>query len=138
MKNNLKLIDGETGKELKGRSKIVRAKYIIIQEGVTSIGEWAFAHCTSLTCITIPDSVTSIGASAFHNCTSLTSIIIPNSVTSIGKDAFLFCNSLGDVHYNGTKHEFRQISKYFVNISSLKTIHCIDGDYSLIDQKNKF
>ena len=97
MKNNLKLIDGETGKELKDRSETLRAKYIIIQEGVTSIGEYAFYNCTSLTSITIPDSVTSIGENAFSGCTSLTSITIGNSVTSIGKYAFLGCTSLTSI-----------------------------------------
>ncbi len=61
---------------------------------VTSIGEYAFAYCDSLTSVTIGDSVTSIGENAFRNCDSLTSVIIPNSVTSIGKYAFGSCNSL--------------------------------------------
>ncbi|ORX76707.1 hypothetical protein BCR32DRAFT_248534 [Anaeromyces robustus] len=61
---------------------------VIIEKGVTSIGENAFYECTSLTSITIPNSVTSIGEFAFYECTSLTSITIPNSVTSIGWSAF--------------------------------------------------
>ena len=64
---------------------------------VTSIGDYAFALCESLTSITIPNSITSIGKAAFFCCTSLPSITIPNSVTSIGEVAFQGCESLMSV-----------------------------------------
>ena len=70
---------------------------IIIEDGVTSIGEVAFSFCGSLTSITIPDSVKSIGSSAFWSCDSLTSITIPDSVTSIGSGAFEQCDSLTSI-----------------------------------------
>ena len=71
---------------------------IIPNDGsVTSIGDYAFYNCSSLTSITIPDSVTSIGNSAFYWCGSLTSISIPDSVTSIGDSAFYDCNSLTSI-----------------------------------------
>ena len=65
---------------------------------LTSIGEYAFDHCTTLTNVTIPNSVTNIGMSAFQNCGSLTSITIPDSVTHIGNFAFIGCDGLKDVH----------------------------------------
>ena len=72
-------------------------KTVKIQNGVTSIGDYAFDNCTSLTRIEIPSSVTSIGREAFEKCERLTSIEIPSSVTSIGWNAFAYCTSLTDV-----------------------------------------
>ena len=70
---------------------------LIIPNSVTSIGNYAFGGCSSLTSIEIPNSVTSIGNSAFSGCTGLTSIEIPNSVTSIGDMAFCYCSSLTSI-----------------------------------------
>ena len=93
---------------------------IVVEEGVTSIGNFAFEGCSalasvkipngvtsiegdtfrgcdSLKSVTIPDSVTSIGGDAFRHCSSLTSVTIPDSVTSIGSSAFEYCSSLTSV-----------------------------------------
>ena len=64
---------------------------------VTSIGDWAFENCGSLTSIDIPDSVTSIGDCAFSDCDALMSIDIPNSVTNIGNEPFVNCESLRSI-----------------------------------------
>ncbi|MBO4804824.1 MAG: leucine-rich repeat domain-containing protein, partial [Paludibacteraceae bacterium] len=74
-----------------------KIKKIVIENGVTSIGQEAFTHCVSLTSITIPNSVTSIGKFAFKGCSELESITIPNSVTSIGDRAFFGCESLTSI-----------------------------------------
>ena len=65
-----------------------------IPNSVTTIENWAFGGCNSLTSINIPNSVTTIGEGAFWGCDSLTSINIPNSVTTIGNSAFRICKSL--------------------------------------------
>ena len=72
-------------------------KRIIVGDSVTTIGEYAFSYCSSLTSITIPNSVTTIKEYAFSNCSSLTSVTIPNSVTTIGGWAFSICSSLTSV-----------------------------------------
>ncbi len=70
---------------------------ITIPEGVTGIGEGAFRDCINLVNVTIPDSVTSIGEYAFCNCVGLTGITIPEGVTSIGDSAFSGCAGLTDI-----------------------------------------
>ena len=72
-------------------------KQINIQEGVTSIGNYAFYDCRNLTSIEIPNSITYIGDYAFHGCTSLASVTIPESVTSMGRYVFEYCNSLTSI-----------------------------------------
>ena len=76
-----------------GRSQ---STYVILSS-VTSIGDWAFGYCGSLTSITIPSSVTSIGDETFAYCSSLTSVTIPSSVTTIGRLAFDGCRSLTSI-----------------------------------------
>ena len=69
----------------------------VIPSSVTSIGDYAFWYCDSLSEIVIPSSVTSIGDYAFSDCCSLSEIVIPSSVTSIGDSAFSFCGSLSEI-----------------------------------------
>ena len=69
----------------------------IVADGVTSIGNYAFSDCESLSSIVMPESVTSIGDFAFYYCTSLSIIDLPESVTSIGDRAFSYCHSLGSI-----------------------------------------
>ena len=70
---------------------------IIISEGITEIGKYAFENCWSLTNITIPNGVTVLGEYAFVDCDSLTSITIPNGITIIPSHAFRDCNNLINV-----------------------------------------
>ena len=86
----------------KDKSKIVsfrnqKIESYIIPDSVTSIGDYAFSGCSSLSNIVIPDSVTDIGKCAFYFCSSLSNIVIPDSVTSIGNDAFSGCSSLSNI-----------------------------------------
>ena len=69
-------------------------KKIVIGEGVTGVGSWAFMSCTALTELTIPQGVTSIGEAAFYGCEALEKVTIPGSVTSMGDNAFGGCEKL--------------------------------------------
>ena len=75
---------------------IAQMTQLVIEEGVTTIGNFAFFWCDGLTgSLTIPNSVTTIGTSAFYDCSGFTgSLTIPNSVISIGNSAFEGCSGL--------------------------------------------
>ena len=95
---------------------------MVIPDGVTEIGNYAFSNCKSLTSITIPDSVTSIGYNAFSFCASLTSVTIGNGVTEIGDSAFYGCTSLTSVTIPDSVTKIRGVA--FFDCTSLTEVYC--------------
>lgn len=108
-------------------------KTVIINSGITNVGDYAFYACKKLTGITIPNGIMVIGTKSFYGCTNLPSIIIPDGVTSIGEKAFAWCDSLTtitipssvknigwssfgacynlkDVYYSGTESQWNEIN----------------------------
>ncbi len=86
----------------KGLFSNYRVRYVIIQEGVTSIGNFAFIYCNGIIGIEIPDSVKTVGTGAFMGCSSLKEVKIPTGVTAIGDSTFYFCESLSTLHIPNT------------------------------------
>lgn len=82
---------------LKGYTGNQPSGTIYIPDGVTSIEEFAFQDCGSLTSITLPSSLTSIANRAFKDCSGLTSITFRDKLTSIGTYAFENCTSLTSI-----------------------------------------
>ncbi|MDY5076488.1 MAG: leucine-rich repeat domain-containing protein, partial [Paludibacteraceae bacterium] len=107
---------------------------ITIPNSVTSIGDGAFMYCFSLISITIPNSVTSIGESAFHSCSSLTSLTIPNSVTSIGRSAFNNCSSLTSINIPNSVTSIGNLA--FYKCSSLTSMGVESGNTTYDSREN--
>lgn len=96
-----------------------KIKKVIVNNGVTSIGDDAFLNCTLLTSITLPDTLTEIGISAFNN-TNLSSIVLPDSVTHLGSHVFYDCKNLSSVTLS---KGLASIPEYaFQNCTSLTSI----------------
>lgn len=103
-----------------------KIKKVVIENGVTNIGNYAFYDC-SLTSITIPESVTSIGVYAFWCCSGLTSINIPNSVTTLRAGTFACCDSLTSITIPNSVTSIEGVCLYgvcgcFFGCSSLTSI----------------
>ena len=71
-------------------------KHLVISDGITGIGNWAFALCT-MEDISIPDSVSRIGTGAFFYSKDFSNITIPGSVKVIGDQAFMNCEKLSNL-----------------------------------------
>ena len=98
---------------------------VVIPEGVTEIGVWAFKDCTSLASVTIPEGVTEIGRAAFSSCTALASVTIPEGVTEIGMSAFHDCTSLASVSIPGSVTEIGENA--FLDCTSLVSVTIPEG-----------
>ena len=103
-----------------------------IPDSVTSIGDQTFSDCYSLTSATIPDSVTSVGKYVFNNCRSLTSATIPDGITSIGMSMFDLCSSLASITIPDSVTSIENYA--FRDCSSLKSVTIPDGVASIGDQ----
>lgn len=73
---------------------------IVVEEGVTAIGEYGFAKCSNVTSASLPSTLTNIEWSAFRDCKNLTTLEIPSSVTHIGAYAFDGCEKMVEKENN--------------------------------------
>lgn len=81
---------------------------VVIEDGVTEIGNAAFYDCKNLVSVTIPDSVTTIGDKAFKFCKSLVSITLPSNIKELGINAFACCKNLNSVTYLGINEPYNE------------------------------
>lgn len=97
-------------------------KEIVIHEGVTTIDNYVFAHCYSLTTIVLPNTLSTISDYAFDDCRKLTSINIPEGVTSIGNYTFRNCYQLREIIFPSTLQLVE--TDIFYGCKSLTSVKC--------------
>ena len=95
---------------------------IVIPNGVTVIAYETFSGCSSLENVTIPDSVTSIGHLAFYNCSNLKSIAIPAAVTSISYSSLNGCSSIASIDVAEDNSNYSSIDGVLFNKSQTTII----------------
>ena len=96
---------------------------IVVSEGVTGIGDYAFSQMSAITSVSLPQTLRSIGQYAFGKCTSLKEVVLPKNVTELGEGVFSCCVALTSLN----------LSSGVENIPDYMCSEC----YNLIDVKSE-
>ena len=80
------------------RKKSIEPTFVSVKEGVSTIGNAAFAGLKKLETVILPNNIIKIGEIAFYGCEKLRNIIIPDGVLEIGDSAFFGCSSLLEIY----------------------------------------
>ena len=110
---------------------LINATSVSLPNSVTEIGDYCFRQCT-FTTITLPNKLKKIGTYAFHSCGGLTSITIPSTVTGLSTGVFYGCTNLKDIYLPWTTSaSIPTYPSYFVSDQSKVTLHVGCGYGSL-------
>lgn len=102
---------------------------VIIEEGVTAVGKYAFGGCSHLVEVTLPDSVTSIRENAFESCSELRSVTFGNKLRTIGPSAFEQCYKLQTVVFPDSVGTIAEDA--FYSCTGLRSVHIGSGVTSI-------
>ena len=115
----------DAGKPWEARKSSIKA--VVVSEGVTSIGDYAFRDCPNLASVSLPEGLKSIGQYAFSNCDKLASVAVPDGI-AIGNYAFSYCDSLARIELGS---EVRTGSYAFADCDKLTTLTLKEGLQSI-------
>lgn len=94
-------------------------KHIVIAEGITSIGDYAFYNLNYVESISVPSSLTSVGTCAFAECYALKSVALPSAVTALTYGVFAECHHLNSLTANG----ITSVGGYALSRTKLTAFH---------------
>ena len=108
-------------------------KRVVIEDGVVSIGNYAFTICNNMTSADLADSVTQIGAFSFAGCFQLENILLPEGLISIGEQAFNNCFELSEITIPACVESIGKNVFYACNELSEITVSNLNETYCSID-----
>ena len=108
-------------------NSLSQIKKIIVEEGITRIGNCVFAGCTNLQNIVLPKTLQEIGEHSFVDCKSLKEFSISEGVTSIGEGIFYGCSTLEKISFPSTLKEIPCFSNKFEGLPNLKIVELAEG-----------
>ena len=94
-------------------------KKVVVEEGVTSLGEYIFWDCSSLTEVKLSNSLTTLRKECFKHCTALKSITLPDNISMIDESAFEECNALETVTFPKSLKEVSTKAFYNCNLKKV-------------------
>lgn len=98
---------------------------VIVQDGVTKIGDYAFLRCGKLEEVVLANSVTAIGDWSFSDCDKLESFTTGSGLESIGHGAFYQCAALGNIEFPDSLKTLGQHT--FYNCGAMTAVELPDG-----------
>ena len=108
-----------------------RIKEVIINNGIKSIGDYAFADCEYIASVKFPETLSKIGTGAFENCSSLDNINFPSKLNEIGDYSFRNCKALSDVEIPENINKIGLSA--FSGCDSLESITIMNSDSEIND-----
>lgn len=101
-----------------------QVKTLIVEEGITTISDYAFDGFRNTASVTLPSSLKSIGDYAFRSCVSLTEITFPEGLEEIGENAFQFNTSFTSLEIPGG---VKELINCFQGCKNLKSVTLHEG-----------
>ena len=126
--------DSYVGNQWLDEETIVKIKKIVLGDGITQIGNFAFAGCTNLQEIVFPQkNLKKIKENVFYGCSSLKEFIVPEGVESLGDSSFYGCSSIEKISFPSTLKEIPCFSNGFEGLPKLKSVVLAEGIEKIAD-----